>query len=195
MTGKIAVSGNIMYLLDNSGNETAIKTTGQFYRLFYNNPSLTTAPDLPATTLANGCYQYLFQACTSLTTAPSLPATTLAQSCYYGLFDGCSSLTNVPKNLLPATTLAVYCYYYMFNRCSSLTTVPNLPATTLANNCYQRMFYSCSKLKVNENGSGNKIFTCPSTSGLEYPVNEMFYGTGGSFTGTPTQGNTYNWYN
>lgn len=87
-----------------------------------------------------------------------------------------------------------YCYYYMFAGCTSLTTAPSLPATTLANYCYYFMFRGCANLKVNQNGSGNKIFTCPDTSGLTKPVTDMFYLTGGSFTGDPTTGNTYNYY-
>ena len=82
----------------------------------------------------------------------------------------------------------------MFAGCTSLTTAPELPATTLADYCYMSMFQGCTKLKVNQNGSGNKIFTCPDTSGL-HPVRDMFAYTGGSFTGDPTQGNTYYWYN
>ena len=160
--------------------------------MFYVCTSLTTAPSLPATTLADSCYSNMFQGCTSLTTAPSLPATTLAISCYFAMFRGCTSLTTAPS--LPATTLADRCYNYMFYVCTSLTTAPSLPATTLANNCYEYMFRGCTKLKVNQNGTGNKIFTCPSTSGLTDPVYNMFTSTGGSFTGNPTQGNTYNWY-
>ena len=34
----------------------------------------------------------MFRNCTSLTQAPALPATTLADSCYYSMFDGCTSL-------------------------------------------------------------------------------------------------------
>ena len=45
----------------------------------------------------------MFENCTSLTTAPTLPATTLALACYVGMFKGCSSLTTTPS--LPATTL------------------------------------------------------------------------------------------
>ena len=35
----------------------------------------------------------MFSACTSLTQAPELPATTLADSCYFAMFYNCSSLT------------------------------------------------------------------------------------------------------
>ena len=110
----------------------------------FGGTSLTTAPELPATTLANYCYSNMFSNCTSLTTAPELPATTLANNCYSGMFDDCSRLTTAPE--LPATTLANYCYRYMFSYCSRLTTAPELPATTLANSCYDQMFYGCSSL-------------------------------------------------
>ena len=63
----------------------------------------------------------LFKDCTSLTKAPVLPATTLADSCYYHMFDGCASLTKAP--ILPATTLATYCYFSMFGGCSNLNEV------------------------------------------------------------------------
>ena len=99
---------------------------------------------LPATALANGCYDSMFYGCTSLTTAPALPATTLAPDCYDTMFRGCTSLTTAPA--LPATTLANGCYDSMFYGCTSLTTAPALPATTLAEYCYRDMFNGCSKL-------------------------------------------------
>ena len=111
---------------------------------FTNCSSLTTAPALPATTLAPRCYINMFQKCTSLTTAPGLPATTLTTSCYYNMFENCKSLTTAPA--LPATTLAPSCYANMFSSCSSLTTTPELPATTLANDCYNSMFDGCTKI-------------------------------------------------
>ena len=118
--------------------------------MFRGCTSLTTIPSnlLPATTLAEGCYQYMFYGCRSLTTIPSnlLPATTLAVNCYTCMFSDCISLTTIPSNLLPATTLGRYCYYNMFRDCTSLTTIPNLPATTLSENCYQYMFSGCTGL-------------------------------------------------
>ena len=89
-----------------------------FYRLFINCQSLTTAPELPATTLIDACYEYMFCHCTSLTTAPELHATTLAYGCYMGMFQNCTSLTHAPE--LPATTLKTYCYGWMFDGCSNL---------------------------------------------------------------------------
>ena len=37
----------------------------------------------------------MFYGCTSLTQAPELPATTLANSCYYDMFSGCHKLNSV----------------------------------------------------------------------------------------------------
>ena len=107
MTGKIAASGNIQTLLKADGSRTDV---------------------------GNYCYRSMFKDCWTLTTAPELPATTLATSCYYYMFYGCTSLTTAPE--LPATTLATSCYESMFRGCSSLTTAPELPATTLADGCY-----------------------------------------------------------
>ena len=115
-----------------------------YEELFLGCTSLTTAPALPATTLASSCYEYMFYGCTSLTTAPALPATTLDENCYSDMFSGCTSLTTAPA--LPATTLVSSCYEYMFYGCTGLTVAPALPATTLASRCYSFMFYGCTGL-------------------------------------------------
>ena len=148
---KIRARGNIASL--NKGVDDTYKTnylilgSGDNYRyfeLFKNCTSLTQAPELPATTLANYCYGSMFQSCTSLTQAPKLPATKLAERCYYSMFNGCTSLTQAPE--LPATTLAVYCYQYMFDRCTALINAPKLPATEMQYGCYENMFYACRAL-------------------------------------------------
>ena len=143
MTGKIAASGNIQALLKANGSRTDAPSNC-YNNMFNGCSSLTQAPELPATTLANSCYGNMFNGCSSLTTAPELPATTLANSCYKYMFRYCSSLTSAPE--LPATTLAPYCYQSMFRDCTSLTTAPRLPATTLAPYCYANMFDKCTSL-------------------------------------------------
>ena len=60
----------------------------------------------------------MFSGCTGLTEAPELPATTLAASCYNYMFSGCTGLTEAPE--LPATTLAASCYNYMFSGCANI---------------------------------------------------------------------------
>ena len=129
---------NIIEVSPNFLSATTL-VNGCYDYMFSYCTSLTTAPDLPATTLASNCYYYMFNGCTRLTTAPELPATTLANDCYAYMFQGCASLVTPPP-ILPATTLANDCYAYMFQGCTRLTTAPGLPATTLADSCYSRMF-------------------------------------------------------
>ena len=92
MSGTIEASGNIMSLLDKTCQSTTISNSYCYNYMFDNCTSLTTAPALPATTLADFCYYSMFYNCTSLTTAPALPATTLGNSCYSYMFYGCTSL-------------------------------------------------------------------------------------------------------
>ena len=103
MRGKIEAWHNVMSLYRT--NDFATYNTVMryaFYNLFNGCTSLTKAPVLPATTLANSCYFYMFKS-TSLTKAPELPATTLAPYCYESMFSGCQSLKEVRVS---ATTTA-----------------------------------------------------------------------------------------
>ena len=139
-------------------------------------------------------FSHIFYGCTSLTTAPELPSTTLAQSCYVSMFYGCTSLTTVPA--LPATTLAWFCYENMFYGCSSLTTIPSLPATTLAFICYSNMFNGCTKIKLSTTKIGNyqttyRIPTVGTGVDAASALNNMFDSTGGTFASTPTINTTY----
>ena len=112
--------------------------------MFKGCTSLTSAPELKATTLANGCYFGMFNGCASLTAAPKLPATELERLCYGDMFSNCTSLESAPE--LPATKLAEYCYYEMFYGCTSLTSAPKLSAIELAEACYCKMFSGCKNL-------------------------------------------------
>ena len=141
---EVACTGDIRTLLDYENYNTVDTRYARFSHLFYYCTQLTSAPELPATTLANSCYEGMFMGCTSLTTAPELPATSLANSCYAGMFKGCTSLTIAPE--LPATTLTDICYADMFSGCTSLTRAPELQATTLADGCYSYMFNGCTSL-------------------------------------------------
>ena len=145
-TVKVACTGDIRTLLDWRIYSTVNTQNAKFSYLFYDCSVLTSAPELPATTLADNCYQYMFNGCTSLTSAPELPATKLAGSCYNSMFSGCTSLTAAPE--LPATTLDDNCYLNMFLGCTGLTSAPELKATTLAGSCYYDMFSGCTKLST-----------------------------------------------
>ena len=135
--------------------------------MFRGCSSLTTPPQLPATTLASYCYYYMFMGCTSLTTPPQLPATTLVSGCYYQMFINCTSLIRAPE--LPATTLAQDCYGSMFQGCTSLVEIPSiLPATTLVQSCYQSMFSGCTSLTTTP--------SLPATTLALFCYDSMFYG-------------------
>ena len=187
MSGKIAASGNIMSLLDKTCQSTTISNAYCYLNMFQNCTSLTTAPALPATTLANNCYLYMFNGCTSLTTAPALPATVMANNCYLNMFQNCTSLTTAPA--LPATTLASGCYNGMFYNCANLTTAPALPATTLASSCYGYMFSGCTSLQVySSSGTGHtKTWRIPTSGSASSYTSQkkMFYKCPGSY-GTTT---------
>ena len=137
MTGRIEAWHNIMSLYRTNDFATYESVVDYaFYRMFHYCTSLTKAPVLPATTLANSCYYDMFGN-TSLTESPALPATTLAPHCYNGILYNCESLTKAPE--LSATTLADDCYGYMFYGCRRLNEV----------HCYMPSSYSSSQISSN----------------------------------------------
>ena len=143
---KVACTGDIRTLLDWKNYENVETENARFCYLFKSCKALTSAPKLPATKLANYCYNAMFYNCSSLEAAPELPAETLAKDCYNYMFEGCKSLKVAPA--LPSKTLANYCYASMFAGCSALESAPALPATKMASKCYYYMFYGCKSLKV-----------------------------------------------
>ena len=142
---KVTCTGDIRTLLDYESYKTVATDQARFIKLFLYCKALTTAPDLPAETLADDCYSFMFEGCTSLKTAPKLPATTLAGYCYFRMFLGCTSLETAPT--LSAKTLDTSCYGYMFSGCTSLKTAPELRATQLFSSCYEGMFQGCKSLE------------------------------------------------
>ncbi len=170
MKGTVAVSGNVMTLIDEVGLTTEIPCDYCFADLFIGCP-ITSAPELPALTLKEQCYYSMFTGCEKLKKAPELPATQLARFCYRQMFQYCSSIVSTPD--LPATELDRGCYYYMFSYCDNLSVIsplnasvlsplcysgmfagcmslleaPELPAIDLAESCYSEMFYECKNLK------------------------------------------------
>ena len=138
-------------------------TTGCYYEMFYDT-GITETPELPATELADYCYQWMFESCGNLTKASALPATELTEGCYGSMFYNCSSLEKAPA--LPATKLANWCYQQMFYNCTSLKTAPALPATELKDYCYDNMF---------RNTGLTKAPALPATKLGEYCYRSMFY--------------------
>jgi hypothetical protein len=142
MRGKAPTSKRLYTSSSNTNKwvTDATKITGNLNFLLCDDLGDLEAPVV----LDDYAYIWMFNGCTSLTTAPELPATTLAENCYYAMFKDCTSLVTAPE--LPATTLADSCYRFMFYGCTSLVTAPELPATTLAEGCYGYMFLNCTSL-------------------------------------------------
>lgn len=90
---------SLIYGSSFNGQTTFItnKKSWAFARLFEYNENIVDASNLllPATDIGPGTYFGMFTGCTSLTTAPSLPAATLAGDCYGYMFRNCSSLNHI----------------------------------------------------------------------------------------------------
>ena len=147
---KVACTGDIRTLLDWRNYSTVDTQNARFRNLFRNCAVLTSAPELPATALADDCYSFMFGGCTSLTATPELPAKKLANYCYNGMFTECTSLTSAPE--LPATTLAEGCYSSMFADCTKLSTV-----TMLAPSVQIRLWTNCVVYWLDNAGTDGSV--------------------------------------
>ncbi len=128
--GTAAASGDVTSLLNGVGGD--IPAPAYCYvNMFHGCTSLTQAPALPATTLADYCYNDMFNGCTSLVQAPALPAETLAEGCYNKMFDGCTSLNYVKAMFLTniVTNYDTYTSGWLFNVAGEGTFVANVLAT------------------------------------------------------------------
>ena len=144
----VACTGDIRTLLDWDNYTTVNTENAMFINLFENCSVLTSAPELPATSLAYNCYYCMFLGCKNLKSAPKLPAKALANQCYAYMFARCTNLKTAPE--LPAEVLANQCYDSMFLGCKNLKTAPKLPAKTARMYCYVSMFSGCTNLKSAE---------------------------------------------
>ena len=75
--GNVACSGNIMSLV---GFKNTIPREYQFYALFTAS-DITSAPDLPATTLTKGCYYNMFNGCSKLNYVKAMFTDISAKDC------------------------------------------------------------------------------------------------------------------
>lgn len=111
-SGKIMASGNIMSLINNEPMKYM-----QFHNLFRDYRDLVTPPILPATELAENCYDRMFNK-TGIVCCPKLPSTSLKENCYIYMFRNCLNLVDGPE--LPATKLEIYSYGSMMEYCFNL---------------------------------------------------------------------------
>ena len=141
--GSFEIMGNVMALINNGiGSNNKIPCDYCFYKLFESCDGIL-GPDLPATELAEGCYESMFSNCKypNFPVGYKLLAKTLYKNCYKDMFKN-SGIYNYP--LLPSTELAEGCYSGMFYNCQ-ISTI-DLPANKLVKDCYKFMFYGCKLL-------------------------------------------------
>ena len=119
----VACTGDIRTLLDWDNYTTVNTENAMFINLFENCSVLTSAPELPATSLAYNCYYCMFSGCTNLKSAPKLPAKTSRMYCYVGMFSGC---TNLKSAELSIEFLDRDCCNSMFKNCTNLSSVTML---------------------------------------------------------------------
>ena len=100
----VACTGDIRTLLDWSNYNKVETQNAKFCNLFDDCRVLTSAPELPATSLAEYCYKGMFHGCTNLTSAPKLSAEKLADACYANMFYNCKRLSTVTM-LAPASEI------------------------------------------------------------------------------------------
>jgi len=179
-----------------AGDTTGSLASSCYKNMFRSCKGLTdlSSSTLPAKTLAANCYETMFYD-SSLTKAPSIAATTLADYCCYKMFYKCTALTASPA--LPATTATSWCYREMFGYCSSLTVIGLISINNLGNSTVEtplrQMFDSCTAVKVSA-GSGTTFWTCPNDSTYDSDkVDNMFQRTKGYEAAgyTPAKGSTY----
>lgn len=197
----LIVSGNLMYLFDKTGEKKDMPPYG-FCNLFYGSSTALLFKDiqLPATTLAEGCYYFMFKQGYNSSrkgVLPKLPALRMATLCYANMFQDWAG-ENPEPDMIAATTLANSCFSGMFVAAYGITKAPRLPqVSTAPAGAFNSMFQS-TNLKVTQGSGESLIFTAPSNAGtgntIEDPCAYMFYKTKGAVNGERlTAGQRYYW--
>lgn len=120
--GYVAASGDITSLLDSVAPLTSLANrSNAFARLFVACTGLTSAPELNATTLAQGCYQYMFYKCANLLAAPALPAARTTTTAYAAMFLECTGIQHAE---ISARSMSYsQAQYQMFKGCTKLSDI------------------------------------------------------------------------
>ena len=88
----------------------------------------------------------MFSGCTSLTTVPNLPATTLSENCYQYMFNGCTGLVETPAGwYLPAQTTETNSCSNMFAYCSKLQKMAVSYSGAITSSHWRNFLYNVSK--------------------------------------------------
>ena len=194
----ISCNGNLSSLLNFEDDSYGYKGTlpkGAFAYLFSKNSALITAPELPLSNKisASSCAGMFME--TSIVKAPDIPARLIDISGCQKMFYGCKNLTRAPK--ISAVYINHDAFTNMFNGCINLETLPKILAKSDETDGFAGMFRDCKKIKLSLEKTGEYVneFAIPYNKNGRYQHSDnlynMFTGTGGTFTGTPTINTTY----
>lgn len=112
------------------------------------NNNLLYAPELPATTLARGCYQYMFYNCQRLIQAPSeISAEEIPELACEFMFRYCTNLTKMP-DLTSIKTIKEDGCHEMFYHCIALEDASKFDVEIVGKEACSYMFEDCRALKV-----------------------------------------------
>lgn len=171
----------------------SISSEANFSCLFADISKLVSAPKLSAQRVRVDGYFRLFDG-TSITEAPELPATRLSNGTEYAKMFANTPITKAPE--LPATVIDYATYEGMFLNCTSLDSLAEIRATNFQVRSCSGMYQGCTKIKLSTTQSNlyNTPYRLPASGTGTAGTNaflDMFSGTGGTFTGTPSINTTY----
>lgn len=199
-------SGNIETLLDylevKNGNHPPM---GSYcFAHLFDSARIVTSPDLMATTLSVGCYQYMYGS-SSIITAPVIAgrmedsnyqeSMVIANYCCRSMFRNCSQLRNLQSAFVVYSHGASVsgAFSDIFRQCSSLIDIPEISMndSNIPLSIFQRCFYQCSNIKISETQDNiyvNRYWITALTSGS---ISGALTGTGGLVTGSITVNKNY----
>lgn len=189
----VSCDGDIRTLLDYADPENTTMADKCFMQLFAENDNLIKGPDLPAMTLAQGCYNGIYMN-SAITELCELPAETLAVGCYANICSGCTSLTTIRP--VGARSLASTCFMNAFSGCTSLATLLAITTQEFAINSCNSMYKGCPLIKVSETQTGEyqtpyRLPANGTATAKSGAFSNMLYLTGGTFNASPTVNTTY----
>ena len=102
----------------------------------------------------NARFCHLFQDCTVLTSAPELPATTLAENCYFHMFYKCTKLSTVtmlaPSDQISKTTICCFDWLYNAGTDETVSSRTLIVTDEAAYNSLKSKYYLPAKWKIGD---------------------------------------------
>ena len=158
------------------------------------NSGVTTTPLFEVERIGLHGMEGTFRDCFELLTAKPFGRIRYGNYAMSAIFYGCSKLKRAPEIGFPLT-VGGYIFEYMFQKCSSLETLYTFEWKNIGAGSFRYMYAECPLIKIYSSaptGVESSEYMIPmqggGTPGTDAFKN-MFTGTGGSFTGTPS-GNT-----